>query len=254
MHGCVALPTDDQGFAPAGCHALDPRRLFPLAWSVHICQFAQRVPCTGLPRAAYLTYLRQQALHHRTPCAADCLRLVVEARVPVPSEVDATKPGDPWRVLRASCVSHRAHPEGALGCGYRRAGLPVHRMHTRAMCLCAGLHQGRLQDPVDTPPAMDVVRHPGVLDEAPVCCWVLRHDAVVGIVAPCRHVERLASPHVVGPWRSDDRHGALQSQGAVETAPAQGTALRLVGVRGDEVVAEDACGCSPRMGEQGGLG
>ena len=106
MNVFMALPTDDQGFAPAGCHALDPRRLFPLAWSVQICKFAHMVHFTGLPRSAYLTYLRKQALHHLTPFAEDGLRLVVEARVPLPSECDATKPGDQWRLLRASFVSN----------------------------------------------------------------------------------------------------------------------------------------------------
>jgi hypothetical protein len=152
--------------------------------------------------------------------AEDLLWLVVEEGLLLPSEFNATKPRYQRLFALASCVLHLKDRERAMRGRHYAPILAVDPVDAHTVLIREGLHQGQLHDPVDTPQAMDVVRPQLVLHDAPIRRLVVRHEAIVGVVETCGHVERFAPSHVLGALGSDDIHRDLQTRGAVAAAPS----------------------------------
>jgi hypothetical protein len=112
-----------------------------------------------------------------------------------------------------------------------------------------GMDQRKFHHPMESPKAMDVEGQEVVLDEAPIFRLVLGHDAEIGVTKPSSQPTRSASPHVSRAFRPDDIHGDLQPGCAIDTAMTAKVVL-LIGVQGDDLVAEESCRFRSRMGDQ----
>jgi hypothetical protein len=66
-------------------------------------------------------------------------------------------------------------------------------------------------------------------------------------------VGRFPVPHVLRAFHVDDLDRHLEPEGAVDAAPMVGTALLVICLLGDDLIAKKAGGGRARMGDQGFL-
>lgn len=249
----VARATGDQGLPAIRYHALDPQGFLLAAWLVQVRKPADVVHGTLLLCAAEFTRLRQETLHDFPATSVHLLGLIVEDAMPVPSEGYAAKPGAQRRVACSAFVLHLQHPQWAMRRCDRGPMLVKDCMHARAMFIRQRLREGEWHHAVHLPQPMDVKGPQGVWHQAPICRLVLRHDAVIRRVETRCPVGRFAVPHVVRALRADTLDRNLQPECAVHAAPVVDTALFVLRLLGDDVIAEKACGGRARMGDQGFL-
>ena len=112
------------------------------------------------------------------------------------------------------------------------------------------LGQRELHHPVHVPQPMDIKGHQVVLHQAPIFRLVLRHDAVIRRMETRGQVGRFAVPHVVRAFRADHLDGNLQPERTVDAAPVLRTAVFVIRLLGDDLIAEKAGGGRARMGDQ----
>jgi hypothetical protein len=74
----VALPAENQGFAPTRCHPSDPEGFLPPPWLTQVREFTDVVNFAVRRGAAQFASLSQKALDHLTAIAVYLLRLIVE--------------------------------------------------------------------------------------------------------------------------------------------------------------------------------
>jgi|RhiMetStandDraft_4_1073278.scaffolds.fasta_scaffold103700_2 hypothetical protein len=98
---------------------------------------------------------------------------------------------------------------------------------------------------------MDVKGPQGVWPQAPICRLVWRHDVVIRGMETRGQVVGFPVPHGGRAFRADDLDRHLEPTGAVEAAPMVGTAVCVIGLLSDDLLAEKAGGGRARMGEQG---
>ena len=96
---------------------------------------------------------------------------------------------------------------------------------------------------------MDVEGQEVVLDEAPIFSLVLGHDTEISVMEPSSQSTRFAPLCVSGTFRPNDIHGDLQPGFAIDTAMTTMVVL-LIGVQGNDLVAEEPCRLRSRMGNQ----
>jgi hypothetical protein len=111
------------------------------------------------------------------------------------------------------------------------------------------LDQRKLHDPMKSPKTMNVEGQEVVLDEAPIFRLVLGHDTEISVILSSSQPIRFAPPRVSGTFRSNDIHGDLQPWCAIDTAMTTMVVL-LIGVQGNDLVAEEPCRLRSRMGNQ----
>ena len=246
MNGLVALLTDNQSLAAACGHPLDPGRFLTLSWSVQIRELADVVNLTGPLGPTELAFLSQKALHHLAPNTEDFLGVVVEDGVFLPTKLDAPEACHQRLLLRSTIDDHLQHLLGAVRDIHGLPVLSVDPVDGGLELARQRLDQRKLHDPMKSPKAMNVEGQEVVLDEAPIFRLVLGHDTEISIILPSSQPIRFAPPRVSGTFRPDDIHGDLQPWCAIDTATTAKVVL-LIGVQGDDLVAEESCRLLARM-------
>lgn len=209
--------------------------------------------CTWPLHTAAFTRLRQEPLHDFTATSVDLLWVIGEGALPVSAEGDAAKPGDQRCMACSAFVVHLQYRQWAMRRGDRGPTFAQDCIDARPMFVRQRLGQRELHHPVDLPQPMDIKGHQGVLHQAPVFRLVLRHDAVIRRMETRGHVGGFPVPHVLRARRADDLDRHLEPEGAVDAAPMMGTALLVICLLGDDLLAEQAGGGRACMGDQGFL-
>jgi hypothetical protein len=243
----VAILTDHERLTPPGRHDLDPSRLVRAPATVEVCELADVVDFNLVPRPAQLTGVGEQPRYHLTPPAPDRFRRgLVDLSPTVPTQWDPAK-------LR----HERWLGWSPFHSDFEDFVCPVLRVATRlkaAIDLCpAGLDllgqcpgQRGLHHPFQLLELVEVVRHPVILDDAPVFRLVLRHDAIDAVIDSLPEMSRFPGLHVLRAVSVNHYDRYPQANRAVDTALTP-LVMLFIGVEGMDFVAQEVGPLFTRM-------